>query len=101
MALHTVSVRKPNKAMVVVRVIVITVVITALCFAVALFLGIAGIMLVGMIKGGVSDVSLAYRHIAFPTAMVAMAIGFVVTLINEVRHYRRMKADYAQWKRAA
>ncbi len=101
MALQTVSVRKPNKAMVAVRVILITVVITALCFAIALFLGIAGIMLVGMIKGGIKDVSIAYRHIAFPIAMVAMVIGFVVTLTNEIKHYRRMKADYVEWKKAA
>src|SRR5512146_2028987 len=101
MALQTVSVRKPNKAMVVVRVVLITLLITAFCFAVSLFLGIAGIMLVGMIKGGISDVSLAYRHIAFPIAMGAMTIGFVVTLVNEIRHYRRMKADYVQWRKAA
>ncbi len=101
MALQTVSVRKPNKAMVVVRVVLITLLITAFCFAVSLFLGIAGIMLVGMIKGGISDVSAAYRHIAFPIAMVAMTIGFVVTLVSEIRHYRRMKAEYVEWRKAA
>ncbi len=101
MALQTVSVRKPNLGMVVVRVVVMTVLITIFCFAVSLFLGIAGIVLVGMIKGGISDLSVAYRSIAFPIAMGAAAIGFIVTLVTEVRHYKRMKAEYFEWKKAA
>lgn len=87
--------------MVAVRILVITVLITAFCFAVSLFLGIAGIVLVGMIRGGISDLSAAYRHIAFPIAMGAMVIGFVATLVTEIKHYRRMKADYIEWRRAA
>ncbi len=101
MAPHIVSVRKPNLAMVIVRVVVITVLVTLLSFAVALFLGIAGILLVGMIKGGLSDLSLAYRHIAFPIAMGAMVIAFVVTLVTEVKHYRRQRANYDEWRKAA
>lgn len=101
MALQTVSLRKPNKAMVAVRVVLITLLITLFCFAVALFLGIAGIVLVGMIRGGATDLSAAYRHIAFPIAMGAMVIGFVATLVTEIRHYQRMKADYVEWKKAA
>jgi uncharacterized membrane protein len=98
---HIVSVRKPNAALVVVRVVVVTILITLLCFAVSLFLGIAGIVLVGMIKGGLSDLSLAYRHIAFPIALGAMVIAFVVTLVTEIKHYRRMRAEYDEWKKAA
>jgi hypothetical protein len=101
MALQTVSVRKPNLAMVAVRVVVITILITLLCFAVSLFLGIAGIVLVDMIKGGPSDLSLAYRHIAFPIAVGAMVIGFIITLVTEIKHYRRKKAEYIEWKKAA
>lgn len=101
MAIQTVSVRKPKVAMVVVRVVVITVLITLICFAVALFLGIAGILVVGMIRGGISDISLAYRHIAFPIAVGAMTIGFVATLVYEIRQYRRKKAEYVEWRRAA
>lgn len=86
--------------MVAVRVVVITVLITLFCFAVALFLGIAGIVLVGMIRGGISDLSVAYRHIAFPIAMGAMVVGFVVTLVSEIKHYRRMRAEYDDWKKA-
>lgn len=98
---HIVSVRKPNAALVVVRVIVVTVLITLLCFAISLFLGIAGIVLVGMIKGGLSDLSLAYRHIALPVAVVAMVIAFIVTLVVEVKHYRRMRDEYEAWRKAA
>ncbi len=87
--------------MVAVRIALITVLITIFCFAVSLFLGIAGIVVVGMIKGGISDMSLAYRHIAFPIAMVAMTIAFFVTLVSEIKHYRRMKFDYEQWRQAA
>jgi len=101
MALQTVSVRKPNKGMVAVRVIVITVLVTAFSFVVSLFLAIAGIVLVGMIKGGISNMSTAYQYIAFPIAMGAMVIGFIVVLITEIKHYKRMQAEYDEWKRAA
>jgi TRAP-type C4-dicarboxylate transport system permease small subunit len=87
--------------MVAVRVVLITLLVTAFCFAVSLFLGIAGIVLVSMIRGGNSDLSLAYRHIAFPVAMGAMAIAFVLTLVTEIKHYRRRKAEYVEWRKAA
>jgi uncharacterized membrane protein len=101
MPLQTVSVRKPNMAMLAVRVILITVLVTLICFVVSLFLSIVGILIAGMIRGGIADMTVAYRSIAFPIALGAMVIGFIVALVSEIKHYRKMKTDYEEWKKAA
>ncbi len=88
--------------MLVVRVIVITALATLLSFAVALFLGIVGIMLADMIRGGGMNLANAYRHIAFPIALVALVIALVLALVSEVRHYRRaLAAARSRYSRAA
>ncbi len=72
------------------RVVAITFLATLLAFCVSLFFGIAGVVLTKMIRGTPTpDLSVAYRHIAFPIAIVALVVTFVVTLITEVRRYRQ------------
>src|SRR5512142_509738 len=92
--LQTVSVRKPNVAVMAVRVVIITLLVTLITFVVSLFLSIVGILITGMIRGGVADMSLAYRSIAFPIAIGAMIVGFVIALVTEIRHYRKVKTEY-------
>ena len=94
-------VRKPSIFLLIVRVIVITVLITLLAFAVALFFGITGIVLVDMIRGGGVNLALAYRNVALPVAMAVLVIAFMATLTVEVRHYRRLRVGMAQDQRAA
>jgi ABC-type methionine transport system permease subunit len=93
--------RKPSLGLAAVRVVLITFISTLLSFAVGLFFGIVGVVLVNMAKGGALNMNLAYRHVAFPLAMVATVITFVVTLRWELRRYRQARAEYVEWKKAA
>ena len=75
------------------RVAVVTFLVTILSFAVSLLLGILGIILVARIRGGAAPkVTLAYRNIAVPAAVVAGVIVLVISLAMEIRHYRQTKA---------
>jgi hypothetical protein len=94
-------VRKPSAGMTAVRVVLITILATLFCFAVALFLGILGFFLANVTKGGGLDMSLAYRDVAFPVGAVSFVAAFVLALRSELRRYRRARADYADCKRAA
>jgi surface polysaccharide O-acyltransferase-like enzyme len=65
---------------------------TLICFAVSLFIGILGTMIVSALRRIHPDMRIAYRQIALPMAMVAGAIIFVLSLVMEIRHYRQVKA---------
>ena len=73
------------------RILVVTFIGTLLCFAVSLLLGILGIVSVSLLRGIHPDMSIAYRMIALPTALVAGSIIFVLAVAMEVRHYRQAK----------
>ena len=76
------------------RVAGVTVLASVLAFSVALFLGIVGIVLTKMIRGTPTpDMAVAYRDIALPVAVVALAVTFVLTLVMEIRHWRHERAD--------
>ncbi|MBZ5682325.1 MAG: hypothetical protein LAO24_19700 [Acidobacteriia bacterium] len=74
-----------------VRVLLVTFVGTLICFAVSLLLAIIGIVAVAHMRGIHPDMTIAYRHIALPAAVVAGSIIFVVILVAEIRRYRKMK----------
>src|ERR1700677_948576 len=74
-----------------VRVVLVTFVGTLISFAVSLFLGIVGTVVVSAIRGVRPDMAVAYRHIALPCAVVAGCIIFVLSLAMEIRHYRQTK----------
>ena len=84
---------KPRWCGIPLRVAVVTFLVTILSFAVSLLLGIIGIVLVARIRGGTAPkVTLAYRNIAVPAAVVAGVIVLVLSLAMEIRHYRQTKA---------
>ena len=85
-------VRKPRLLGVVVRTALITFLLTLLTFAVSLLLGILGTLLVGLVRGLHPDLSQAYRHVAFPVAMMAALVGLVVASVSEFRRYRKRLA---------
>lgn len=93
--------RKPSAGLAAVRVLLITVITTLFCFAVALFFGIVGVVLANVAKHGRLNMNIAYRHIAFPIAVGVLLIAFVSALVSEVRRYRRARAEYQEWKKAA
>lgn len=83
---------KPAWHLVPVRVLLITIMLTLLSFAVSLFLGILGTLVGAGLRGVRPNMAFAYRHIALPVAITAAAIVLVAAVVIEVRHYRRARA---------
>lgn len=79
--------RHPHWYFVPVRALIITFIITLLCFAISLLLGIVGTVLGALIRGVHPNMAFAYRGVAFPVAIVAAAIGLVCSLAMEIRQY--------------
>jgi len=72
-------------------VLLVTFIGTLLSFAVSLLLAILGTVLVGRMRGVHPDMTIAYRQIALPMALVAGSIIFVLALVMEIRHHRQSK----------
>jgi hypothetical protein len=62
-----------------------------MAFAVSLLLGIAGILITGLIQGQHPNMTVAYRHIALPIAAIVAAFGLIAMTIVEMRNYRQTK----------
>ena len=71
------------------RVLLVAFLLALLSFAVCLFLGIVGLMITAAARGGHPNMTIAYREIAFPVALVAGAGALVVAIVMELRHGRR------------
>jgi uncharacterized membrane protein len=75
------------------RVLIITVLLTILAFAVALFLAVVGILLANMARGGGINMAHAYRHIALPIAIVTACVALVLSMRSELSYVRRQRAQ--------
>ena len=87
----TKALRSPRWYGIPVRVGLVSVIGTLLCFAVSLLLAIIGTEILSAFRHVHPDMRIAYRLIALPMAVVAGAIIFVLSLIMEIRHYRQSK----------
>jgi hypothetical protein len=83
--------RPPRWYAIPIRVLLVTFIGTLLSFAVSLFLGILGIVIIATVRHVQPNMTLAYRLIALPAALVAGSIIFVLALAMEIRHYRQTK----------
>ncbi|MGA2020825.1 MAG: hypothetical protein ABSH02_09570 [Candidatus Sulfotelmatobacter sp.] len=83
--------RSPRWYAIPVRVLLVTFIGTLIAFAVILFFGILGTVAVSALRGIHPDMTIAYRQIALPAAVVAGSIIFVLALTMEIRHYRQSK----------
>ena len=83
--------RTPRWYTIPVRVLLITFIGTLIVFAVSLFIGIVGTVSVSAVRHVNPQMTVAYRHIALPVAMVAGCIIFVSMLVMEIRHYRQSR----------
>ena len=81
--------RKPAFAGVLFRVILITLLLTLLTFAVTLLGAILVLAIVGELHGGLNHVnmSVAYRHVALPTAITVAVVALIAVSIYEIRRY--------------
>jgi hypothetical protein len=75
-----------------VRVLLVTFLLTLLCFAVSLLLGILGVVVAARLRGLHPNMSIAYRYIALPTAAAGGAFALISTSVMEIRRYRQTKA---------
>jgi|SRR5450432_2467637 hypothetical protein len=73
------------------RILLVTFIVTLLCFAVILFLAIFGTVIHATLHGASPDMRVAYRHIALPLGAAAGIIIFLLVTIMEVRHHRQAK----------
>src|SRR5258708_37530762 len=74
-----------------VRVLVTTVVLTLLAFAVSLLLSILGTVVYSQVQHVAPNMPFAYRYVAFPFAISVGVIVLVLSLTMEIRHYRQSK----------
>jgi hypothetical protein len=83
--------RPPRWYAIPVRVLLITFIGTLISFSVSLLLGIIGTVIVSAFRHVNPNMTVAYRFIALPAALVAGSIIFVLALTMEIRHYRQSK----------
>jgi len=83
--------RPPRWYAIPVRVLLLTFIGTLISFAVSLFVGIIGTVVVAAVRHIHPNMTVAYRQIALPAAAIAGSIIFVLALIMEIRHYRQSK----------
>lgn len=74
------------------RVLLVTFLVTLLTFAVSLLLGIVGIVILSRMRQTHPNMTLAYRHVALPTAASIAAVVFIAATVMEIRNYRQTKA---------
>jgi uncharacterized BrkB/YihY/UPF0761 family membrane protein len=82
---------RPRWYMIPVRILLVTFIGTLIAFAVSLLLGIIGTVAVSALRHVNPNMTVAYRLIALPAAVVAGGIIFVLALTMEIRHYRQSK----------
>ena len=83
--------RPPRWYAIPVRVLLVTFIGTLISFAVGLLVGIIGTVIISAIRHVHPNMTVAYRNIALPVAVVAGSIIFVLALAMEIRHYRQSK----------
>src|SRR5271167_1821087 len=86
------STEKPRWIGIPVRVLAMTFLFTLLSFAVALLLSILGTVVYSQVKHVAPNLTFAYRHIAFPCAIIAGAVVLLISLGMEIRNYRERRA---------
>ena len=64
-----------------VRVLLVSFLLALLSFAVCLFLGIFGLLISAGVRGVHPNMTIAYREIAFPAAVVAGVIALLVAIV--------------------
>jgi amino acid transporter len=75
------------------RVLLVALLLALLTFAVCLFLGIFGLMITAAVSGVHPNMTVAYREIAFPAAVVAGGIALLVAIVMEFRHRRGERSE--------
>ena len=81
--------RNPQWFWIPARVLLFTFLCTLLAFAVTLLLGILGVIAGARLRSGTPNLTVAYRDVAIPAALMVAGIVLVSSIFMEVRHYRQ------------
>jgi hypothetical protein len=73
----------------VLRVLLVTFLLALLAFAVCLLLGIVGLVISAGVRGVHPNMTVAYRQVALPAAVLAGAAALVTAIVLEARHGHR------------
>jgi hypothetical protein len=76
------------------RVLLVTFLLALLSFAVCLFLGIMGLVVMAAVRGAHPNMTIAYREVALPAALLAGVAALVVAIVAEIRHYRQERMRF-------
>ena len=85
--------RRPNLGATCARIVVLTVLATALSFAVTLLVSIVSLALISAVRHTTMDMSIAYRVIGVRAAIVAAPIALVIIGAFELRGYVRARNE--------
>jgi uncharacterized BrkB/YihY/UPF0761 family membrane protein len=83
--------RPPRWYAIPVRVLLVTFIGTLISFAVSLLIGIIGTVAISALHHVHPNMTLAYRRVAMPGAVIGGSMILVLTLALEIRHYRQSK----------
>ena len=83
--------RPPRWYAIPVRVLLVTFLGTLISFAISLLVGILVTFVASGLRHVRPDMTVAYRHIALPAALVAGSVILVLALAMEIRHYRQSR----------
>ena len=75
-----------------VRVLIVTLLLTLISFAITLLLSLLVLIMTAQAGGIAPNLTIAYGHIALPTAIVIGTATLIVSTTMEVRHHRQTKA---------
>ncbi len=75
------------------RVLLVTFLLALLSFAVCLLLGIVGLLITAVTRGVHPNMTVAYREIAFPAAVLAAVAALVAAIVMEVRYHRHARKE--------
>ena len=85
-------VRNPRWFWIPARVLLFTFLCSLLAFALSLLLGILGVIVGARLRHGTPNMTIAYRDVALPGALLVGGVALVSSIFMEVRHYRQSKA---------
>jgi hypothetical protein len=73
------------------RILLVSFLVTLISFAVSLLIGIFGILVTAHIREIHPDMTIAYRYVAMPVAVVVGGIALITTAVFEIQNYRQTK----------
>jgi len=83
---------EPRWYLIPVRILIVAFLLALLFFAVSLLLGILGLVITGLVRGIHPNMTVAYRRIAAPGAVIGATVGLVSAAVIEIRNYRQTKS---------